>query len=185
MNEELRSVLFGTAGLDVAAGVAVLLTLARGRITHSPRELRAAVRLAVVATLLQSAHFAEELATGFPQRFPELLGLTPWSQSFFLSFNAFWLAVFCLSCRGLAARRRLALFPLWFLGIACLANGVAHPWFAARTGGYFPGLFSSPLVGVVGVLLLRRLFLVTKERHPPSSVSRSASSSRTSRKPAL
>ena len=45
-------------------------------------------------------------------------------------------------------------------------NGLAHPLLAARTGGYFPGLFSSPLVGVVvGVLLLRRLFLVTGEPH--------------------
>jgi hypothetical protein len=161
VNDELRSVLVGTAGLGAAAIAAALLTVTRGGIGADAGELRASVRVAVVAVLLQAAHFAEELATGFRERFPELLGLSPWSPRFFVSFNLVWLAVWALSLRGLAARRRLALFPLWFLAIAGVANGVAHPLFSALVGGYFPGLVTSPLVGVAGLVLLRRLLRVT------------------------
>lgn len=166
MNEELRSILLGTTGLGVAGAVALLLTLARRGIEDSGTRIRGAVRIALVAVFLQAAHFSEELATGFHQRFPALLGLAPWSLRFFVSFNLFWLAIWGLSTWGLAARRRAALFPLWFLAIGCVANGVAHPSFSVRTGGYFPGLVTSPFVGVVGILLLRRLFLVTSGGSP-------------------
>lgn len=166
MTEELRSVLLGTAGLSVAGVIALFLTLARGSVDASKGQLRAALRLVVIAILFQAAHFAEECATAFHQRFPELLGLTPWPLRFFVSFNLFWLAIWGLSIWGLAARQRAALFPLWFLGIGCVANGLAHPSFSVRTGAYFPGLVTSPFVGVVGVLLLRHLFLITGERKP-------------------
>lgn len=33
--------------------------------------------------------------------------------------------------------------------------------FSVSTGGYFPGLVTSPLVGVLGILLIRRLGLIT------------------------
>jgi hypothetical protein len=114
MTEELRSILVGTAGLSVAGVVALLLTLARGGVVASRTELRAAVRLAFAVVLVQAAHFAEELTTGFHRRFPELLGLSPWSLRFFVSFNLVWLAIWGLSLWGLNARRRTALFPLWF-----------------------------------------------------------------------
>jgi hypothetical protein len=90
-----------------------------------------------------------------------LLGLSPWSLRFFVTFNLFWLAVWGLSLWGLKARWQAALFPLWFLGLGCLVNGLAHPAFSLRTGGYFPGLFTSPLVGLVGIFLLRRLSVIT------------------------
>jgi hypothetical protein len=64
----------------------------------------------------------------------------------------------------LAARQRIALFPLWFMGIACVVNGLGHPALSARAGGYFPGLVTSPLVGVLGILLLRKLGLITRLR---------------------
>ena len=161
MSEELRSILLGTAGLSVAAMVALGLTLARGGVIGDKTELRAAIRLAVLAVLLQAAHFAEEWTAGFHQRFPELLGLSPWSTRFFVTFNLVWLTIWVLSLWGLKARWRVALFPLWFLGLGCMANGLAHPLFALRTRGYFPGLLTSPLVGLVGLLLLRRLFRLT------------------------
>jgi hypothetical protein len=104
--------------------------------------------------------------TGFHERFPELLGLAPWPVWFFVSFNLFWLAIWILSAWALGARRRAAFFPLWFLAIGCSANGVAHPLLSMRTRGYFPGLVTSLLVDVVGILLLRRLALIT-EPHAP------------------
>lgn len=164
MREELRSILLGTAGLWIAAVTALFLTLAREGVGASGERLRAAVRLAAVAVILQGGHFAEELATGFHQRFPELLGLTPWPAGFFVSFNLFWLATWGLSIWGLAARRRLALFPLWFLAVAGVANGAAHPLLALRAAGYFPGLVSSPFVGTAGILLLRCLLHLTDRR---------------------
>lgn len=164
MTEELRSILLGTAGLSVAGVIALGLTLARGGVDASAPRLRTTVRLAAVALLFQAAHFAEEAATGFHHRFPELLGLARWSLRFFVSFNLAWLAIWALSIWGLSVRRRAALFPLWFLGIACVANGLAHPVLSVRAGGYFPGLVTSPLVGVVGTLLLRRLIAITGGR---------------------
>ena len=164
MGEEFRSILLGTAGLSVAAAIAAWLTFSRGFPVVGSIRLRVALVLAVIALLSQSGHFAEELVTGFPQRFPALLGLAPWSIRFFVSFNVFWIVVWGFSCWGVMAGRRAALFPLWFLAIASLANGVAHPLLSALTGGYFPGLFTSPLVGVVGFALVRQLLLVTGDR---------------------
>ncbi len=43
-------------------------------------------------------------------------------------------------------------------------NGVVHPLLAVASGGYFPGLWSSPLVGIVGVLLLRALGSFSRQR---------------------
>jgi hypothetical protein len=103
--------------------------------------------------------------TGFPQRFPALLGLAPWSTAFFVSFNMFWIAIWSCSCWGATAGWRVALFPLWFLAVAGLANGVAHPLLSVRAAGYFPGLFTSPVVGVAGFLLVRQLVLATGSVH--------------------
>jgi hypothetical protein len=87
--------------------------------------------------------------------------LPPWSTAFFVSFNLAWLALWVLSVFGLRAGYRPAFFPLWFLALAMIANGVAHPLLSMVAGGYFPGLISSPAVGVVGALLLSRLRRVT------------------------
>jgi Protein of unknown function with HXXEE motif len=167
MTQALRSILLGTAGLTGAATVALLVTLARGGVEVDDARLRSAVRLAMIAAVLQALHFAEEYATGFHRRFPELLELPPWSDGFFVIFNLVWLAIWAVSICGLGRRRHAALFPLWFLAIAGIGNGLGHPLLSLRTGGYFPGLITSPLVGIAGVLLLRALLDVTGERSGP------------------
>jgi len=161
MSEELRSVLLGTAAVDGIAVVALVLTIQRGGIVASASELRAATLAGIVAWLAQAAHFGEEVASGFHQRYPELLGLAPWPLDFFVGFNLFWIAVWGVSLLGLPGRHRVALFPLWLLGIAGLVNLFAHPAISLLEGGYFPGLATSPIVGLAGILLLRRLALVT------------------------
>ena len=50
-----------------------------------------------------------------------------------------------------------------------MANGLAHPLLAIRAGGYFPGLATAPLVGVVGVMLFRRLLRITDAGASPLS----------------
>ena len=161
MNDELRSILPSAALLGVLAVIALYLTLTRGWADENRMHIRAAVRIAVGAVLFQGAHFVEELLTGLHERLPAIFGLAPMSLRFFVSFNLTWLAIWTLCAWGLAARRRAALFPLWFLGIACIANGVAHPLLSVLVSGYFPGLVSAPVVAVLGVLLVRRLLLVT------------------------
>jgi hypothetical protein len=128
----------------------------------SETTIRPTVRLAVIAVALQATHFIVEFTTGFHERFPELLGLAPWSVQFCVAFNLFWLALWSLGVWALAARQREALFLLWFLAIGCSANGVAHPLISMRTGDYFPGLVIFLVVGFIGVLLLRRLARITE-----------------------
>jgi hypothetical protein len=164
--ELVRSVLLGTLGLSAAALVALVLTLTRRNLRASDGQLKVTTRRATAALLLQVAHVAEEIATSFHRRFPEALDLVPWPVGFFLSFNLFWLALWALSIWGLAARQHAALFPLWFLALASLANGIAHPLLSLNTGGYFPGVVSSPLVGLAGLLLMRRLTEITSDAQP-------------------
>lgn len=160
----MRSILLGTAGLGVAAAFALWLTVARGGVTGTQAQVRSAVRIAAAVIMVQTLHFVEELFTGFHRQFPELLGLSPWRASFFVGFNLAWVAVWALSCWGLAVRRHAALFPLWFLGLAALANGVAHPVLSVRGGAYFPGVLTAPFVGIAGLILVRRLVQLTAAR---------------------
>jgi hypothetical protein len=161
MPDTLRSVLLGTSGLGVGAIAALVLSLSRGHLYASAPRLRRTVRFAACTVVLQAAHFAEELATSFHVRFPALLGLSPWPAAFFISFNLFWLAVWALSIPGLAARRRAALFPLWFLAIAGVVNGLGHPLLILVAGHYFPGAITAAPVGVLAAMLLGDLYAIT------------------------
>lgn len=164
MNEELGSIVLGTAGLSVAAMVALLLTLSRKTLSPEPSEARRVRHVAVPGIFLHCLHLTEEWFTGFHVRFPVMLGLAPWPSAFFVSFNVFWIAIWVICLMLLRSQPRVALFPLWFLAIASAANGVAHPLLAVASGGYFPGLWSSPLVGIMGVLLLRTLGSFSRRR---------------------
>ncbi len=142
--DALRSILLGLIPLQVMLVVALGITVVR-----LPRPDTAArdrvVSLFLVGIAAQSIHFLEEFATGFYVRWPEVLGLSPWSAQFFVIFNVSWIAVWALSAVGLRA------------GLGMAVNFVGHPLLALNAGGYFPGLWSCPLVGVIGVVLLGRL----------------------------
>jgi hypothetical protein len=157
MTEYLPSVLL----LGPLAVVALLLTVSRGGVARSAAALQPAVRGAMIGIAAQAVHFGEEWTTGFHERLPAVFGQAPMSPAPFVSFNVAWLGIWVLSVWGLARRLQVALFPLWFLAIASVANGIAHPLLALNDGGYFPGLATSPLVAVAGALLLTRLSRVT------------------------
>jgi len=157
MPEVLPSVLV----LGVVAVVALWLTISRGGVAASADAVRRAVGVAVIAIAAQAGHFTEELTTGFHERLPAVFGLPPLSLRLFVGFNLAWLGIWVLSAWGLARRRQVALFPLWFLGIASVANGLLHPLLALSAGRYFPGLVTSPLVAVAGALLRARLSRTT------------------------
>ncbi|MFO1187019.1 MAG: hypothetical protein U1E87_05945 [Alphaproteobacteria bacterium] len=162
MSQELRSILTGTLGLDIALLAAILIGLSRPVASENAARM---LPVALVATALQGAHFAEETMTEFYAAFPTQLGLTPWTRAFFVAFNATWLAIWLAAAFGLARAPRLASVALWFLALAALANGIAHPALALRTGGYFSGVATAPVLGLAGLWLTVRLSRAS--RAPP------------------
>ena len=150
--------------LGLAAIVAVRLAQRRSSPVEAAAERNAASTVLGFATAIQSAHFAEELVTGFHTRFPALLGLDPMPLSFFVAFNLAWIAIWIVSNPFLRLGKRPAFFAAWFLAIAGILNGVAHPMMAIASGGYFPGLITSPVIGLAGVILWQRLQKATSER---------------------
>jgi hypothetical protein len=90
-----------------------------------------------------------------------------WSEiplSVFLLFNLLWIGVWIASVPGLRSARSGAFFAAWFLAIAGIVNGIAHPLLALASGGYFPGLWTSPIIGGICVLLWLRLHKATRRQ---------------------
>lgn len=162
---DLSSILIGTAVLWVGVGVALLLTMLRRPIDGDLASRERTARLFLLGLAVQCMHFMEEFLTHFQDRFPALLGLPPWSERFFVAFNLIWLSVWILSAIDLERTYRLALFPVWFFAIAAVVNGMAHPLLAVVAHGYFPGLITAPVLGVLGVLLWLRLLELTRKRN--------------------
>ena len=165
MNESLRSIVTGTAALWVGAAVALLLTMLRRPVGGDLAGREQTARLFLLGLAVQCLHFLEEFITHFENRFPALLGLPPWPESFFVGFNLIWLSVWILSAIDLERGYRFALFPAWFFAIAAIVNGIAHPVLAVIAHGYFPGLVTSPVLGILGVLLWLRLLRLTRNRN--------------------
>ncbi len=162
MSPELSSEFIGTIPLTVLLVVSVVVSTSHW---HLPRDERLRNRLfgfAVLAISAQGLHFLEELSTGFFLRFPAELGLSSWSRGFFIGFNGVWLAIWIVAALGVRVGVKVALVPLWFLALALIVNGVAHPILALRAGGYFPGLVTSPVVGIAGALLAIQLLRLTE-----------------------
>ena len=163
MNDNLRGILIGTSGLSAAAFAALLLAILRSHHLDPAARQRTA-HLFLIGLAAQCLHFMEESVTGFPERFPALLGLPAWPADFFVVFNLTWLSIWIVSTIGLLRGHWFALFPIWFFAIASIANGVAHPVFAISVRGYFPGLITSPVVGALGVSLALRLHALTRAK---------------------
>lgn len=121
----------------------------------------------VLATALQFIHFIEETFTGFHAQFPALLGLPAMPFGLFIGFNLVWIAIWIVSALGISRRVPMALIPAWFLAIAGTLNGLAHPGMALVAGSYFPGLISSPVVGLACVYLWVVLLRTTRGLTPP------------------
>lgn len=162
MNESLRSVLIGTSALSVVLVAAIGLTLGRPFPSRDPKARDRLIRLFLLGVAIQCLHAIEEFVTGFHVRFPALLGLAPWTPEFFVTFNVLWIAIWIVSAVALREGLRAALVPVWFFALGMSVNGVAHPALALAAGGYFPGLVTSPAVGVAGVTLWVRLLALTR-----------------------
>ena len=160
----MLSVLPSIVALGLAALAALLLAMSRPSPPERRLKRHAASHALALAVGVQSAHFAEETATGFHERFPALFGLPSMPLSVFVVFNLAWLGIWIASVTGLRSARTAAFFAAWFLGIAGMLNGIAHPLLAVAVGGYFPGLVTSPFIGGVSVWLWLRLRGATRSR---------------------
>ncbi len=154
--------------LGTAALVAVLLTRRRASPSERAAERLAASHALTAALVIQSVHFAEEAATGFHERLGALLGLPGIPLYFFVVFNVTLLGIWVASVPGLRSARAAAFFAAWFLAIAGMFNGIAHPLLAIAEGGYFPGLVSSPFIGIASVWLWLRLRRATRPSGVPA-----------------
>jgi len=148
--------------LGLAATAAVLLVHNRPSPPEHESLRFAASRSLVLALVIQAIHFTEEATTGFPERLGALLGIPAMPMSFFVIFNLLWLAIWVVSVPGIRSARTGAFFAAWFLAIAGMFNAIAHPLLAVAANGYFPGLVTSPFIGVAGFWLWLRLRNATR-----------------------
>ena len=115
------------------------------------------IHVYLLGIAVQCLHFLEEFRNGFQREFPPILGLAPWSDSFFVSLNLIALAIFILAALGFLLGVRIATVVVWFFAVAMTLNGLAHPLLSIRKGAYFPGTLSAPIHLLVGATLLVKL----------------------------
>lgn len=166
MDENLRSILLGLSALYVIAGIALILTILRHEVKqqHPAAALNRFMHLFLVGVALQCLHFIEEFVTGLYIHLPAFLDLAPWSPEFFVAFNLAWIAIWIISAIGIYHHFPAAYFPVWFFIFGMVGNGVFHPLLALATQGYFPGLVTSPIVGVISIILFTKLWELTQPR---------------------
>ena len=163
--QSMLSLIPSIAVLGLVALAALRLSLLRPSSTQLAMECATASRMLAISTAIQAGHFAEEWATGFHIQFPALFGLQPMPLWFFVGLNLIWVSAWIVSVPLLRSGRQVAFFAAWFLAIAGMLNGIAHPLMAAVSGGYFPGLVSAPFIGVASLLLWQRLRRATSSRN--------------------
>jgi|TARA_Y100000310_G_scaffold301582_1_gene338169 hypothetical protein len=165
----MLSVLPSALVLGLVALIALRLSLSR----RSPPEnllARKAVARALVFTVgVQSVHFAEEAATGFHEQFPALFGMPAMPFAVFVLVNLAFLGMWVASVWGVRSASTAAFFATWFLAIAGMVNGIAHPLLAIAAGDYFPGLASSPISGGASIWLWLQLRRATQPMETPCS----------------
>jgi hypothetical protein len=164
MNDNVRSMILGPSVLWGVAVVALILTIVRRPVRDSSEVFDSIIGLYLTGIAFQCLHFTEEFVTHFYVRTPEFLGFVAWSGEFFVILNLSWIALWLLGAVGIKRGIRAAFFPVWFFSIGMVGNAIWHPLLSLATGGYFPGLFTSPFAGIIGVILLSRLWKFTTPR---------------------
>ena len=167
MSENVRSMVLGPSVLYGVAIAALVLTIVRKPVNYSDQQIDRVIRLYLIGIAFQCLHFVEEFVTGFYIRVPPFLGFVPWSPEFFVTFNLCWIALWLVAAVGIKKQIRAAFFPVWFFAIGMVGNAIWHPLLCVATGGYFPGLFTSPFAGVIGLILVSRLLKLTRATAEP------------------
>lgn len=162
MDEEVRSMLLAPAGLYLPLVAALVLTLLRTPSSRRVGDRTDLIRIFLIGVAVQCAHFGEEYLTSIHTLFPPLFGLASVPARFFVGFNVFFIMLWLVCSYGVKQGLRAAYFPVWFFGLAMCLNGIIHPLLAVWVGGYFPGLLTSPVAGVMGVLVTKKLIQSTE-----------------------
>ncbi len=154
MKDGVQSFFIGTSGLLIVLVISAIITWSRK--TPTKVAIESFQTVLVIAICFHLIHLTEETIYGFHEQFPVLLGLAPWPISLFLGFNIAWVIIWLISV-FLIAPNRVTITTFWFLALASVVNAFAHPALSILVGGYFPGLISSPGVGILGFVLIRKL----------------------------
>jgi len=148
--------------LGMLAAIAAAFAVRRTWVNGTVADMQMATYWTLALIVLQATHFTEELSTGFHTLFPALFGRPDIPLPAFVLINLILIVLWLACLGGIAARKRRVLFPFWFLCIAGIANMIAHPAFAVVSGGYFPGLWTSPILGIVAIMTCRKLLHLTE-----------------------
>lgn len=123
-----------------AIGQRLFLLLIVGQALHSIEEYAFALWEVLAPARFVSGLVSDDLSVGFAVVNATIVALGAWSYA--------W-----------PVRRNLgAAIPVaWFWVVLEAANGVGHLLFALQAGGYFPGVYTAPLLLVFSGLLAMRL----------------------------
>jgi uncharacterized protein with HXXEE motif len=123
----------------------------------------------------QAAHSIEEMrarlydffwtATGRLHEIVPAVTQVRMSAQTFALLNMSFIAVLLGSVPFVRARRPAALALVGIAGVIEVANGLGHTAGAVWFGGYVPGVVTAPFLFVMGVLLLRELFVSRREEN--------------------
>jgi hypothetical protein len=145
MSENVRSMVFGPSLLYGVAVIALVLTIARRSAKESADAIDGIIRIYLVGIAFQCLHFTD----GIRHRLLCSGAGVPWLRSLAERILRHLQAdVDCVvvARRGRGeTRERVAYFPLCFFAVGMVGNAVWHPLLCLAIGGYFPGLFTSPL----------------------------------------
>jgi len=161
MDENLQNMLLAPAALYIIALFALIFTISRPR--PSFKDINRFANICLLGISVQCIHFIEEFLTDFHILLPQIFGLMPLSNEFFVTLNVSFIFFWILSVIGIRYNYNSAFFMIWFLALSMIVNLIAHPLLAIYQKGYFPGLFTSPIVGIIGVILVKNLFGATSD----------------------
>jgi hypothetical protein len=108
-------------------------------------------------------HFAEEYLTGFTTALPALIGAEPYPINYWLTFNMVAYFIFILGGIVLFQKMKgLMIIPIFFILAGVVLNGIGHLLLSLYVGGYFPGLYTALIYLVLGPMLMKKLFVLSR-----------------------
>jgi len=121
------------------------------------------IRIAFGAlVLMQAAHSVEEYAGRLWESFPPARVLSESISSngetgfIIINIGLILFAIWCLMFPVLNRWRSASVF-IWFWVVIELINGIGHPLWSIRQGGYTPGVFTAPILLAIASYLAFRL----------------------------
>ncbi len=112
--------------------------------------------------IAQAAHSVEEYTGRLWETFPPaqfLTGLVSSDREVGFLFMNVALVAFGVACIIWPVRQRwsIARGVMWFWVVIQTINGVGHPLWSVRQGGYTPGVLTAPVLLVLALFLARSL----------------------------